>query len=105
MEFKQVINEMKEKGLETAIIKRKGGMVYSTFAMEDPSPYIVQYIANNAQLIMSQIDDDAKEIEITFEGKLLVLIPMDKYILIGIIKNKEDKKLLHNYANSIVSFF
>ncbi|MBU0586813.1 hypothetical protein KJ780_04830 [Candidatus Micrarchaeota archaeon] len=33
MEFKQLVEEMKGKGIETALLKSDGGLVYSNFAM------------------------------------------------------------------------
>ncbi|VVB98117.1 Uncharacterised protein [uncultured archaeon] len=104
-DFKQVIDEMKGKGIETALVKREGGLVYSTFGMEDPAPYVSQYLANNAQLLMAELGDEAKEIEITFPDRFLVLIPLDSYILVALVKTREDKKVLRGYVDSIKSMF
>ncbi len=96
---------MKGKGIETALVKRDGGLVYSTFGMDDPAPYIAQYLANNAQLLMAEIGDDAKEIEVAFEDNFIVLIPLDGYILVGLVKTRDDKKVLRGYVDSIKSMF
>lgn len=105
VDFKQLVDEMKGKGIETALVKRDGGLVYSTFGMDDPAPYVTQYLANNAQLLMAELGDEAKEIEMAFEGRFLIVIPLDSYILVGIVKGEEDKKTLRSYVESIKSMF
>lgn len=104
-DFKKIVDEMKSKGVETALLKKDGGLVYSTFGMEDPAPYISQYLVNNSQLLMEQLGDRAKEIEISFQDKFLVLIPLENYILLGLVKNKEDSNVLRSYVESIKSMF
>ncbi len=104
-DFKKIVDEMKVKGIETALVKREGGLVYSTFGMEDPAPYVSNYLANNAQLLMAELEDEATEIEIKAGEKFLILIPMDKYVLMGLVSNPEDRKTLHGYVESIKAMF
>ncbi|MEW6528604.1 MAG: hypothetical protein AB1391_01810 [Candidatus Micrarchaeota archaeon] len=99
MEFKEIIDKMKERGIETALVKYDGGLVYSTFAMEDPAHYVAQYLASNAQLLMSQFNDRVKEIKIEFKEKSLIFILLEDYLLVSQIKNDEDKKILYDYIN------
>lgn len=100
-DVKQIVDEMKSKGIESAVINADGGLLYSTFAMEDPAPYITRYLMNNAQLLMTELKDEVKEIEIAFEDKFLVLVPLKSYIFVGLMKTQEDKKIFHDYIESI----
>ena len=102
-DFKHIVDEMRGKGIETALVKRDGGLVYSTFGMDDPAPFISQYLANNSQLLMEQFGDRAKEIEITFKDRALLLIPVGNYVLLGLLKGKEDRETLRGYVQSIRS--
>lgn len=104
-DFKKVVDEMRGKGVETALVKRDGGLVYSTFGMEDPAPYVSQYLANNAELLMQQLGDSAREIEIAFQDRFLLLIPLGNYILVGLVKTREDENTLRSYVESIKSMF
>ncbi len=101
MDPKELMEELKGKGVEIALIKRDEGLVYSTFAMEDPAPYIAQYLANNAQLLMSQLEDEVREIELSFEGRIAMVFPTDTHVLLGVLKSKEDKKVLREYVARI----
>lgn len=105
MDLKGTIDEMKGKGIETALVKREGGVVYSTFAMEDPAPFISQYLMNNAHFLMAELGDEAEEVEISQEGKMLIVVPLKQYILLAIVKSNEDKKSFREYAKSIKSLF
>ncbi len=101
MDFKAIIEEMKGKGIEVAVVSRAGGLLYSTFAMDEPAPNVSLYLANNAQLLMEQIGDDAKEIEISLEDKLLVIFPAAAHVILGLVKDMEGKKILRDYADTL----
>ena len=105
MDIKKLVQEMKSKGIETALLKNDGGVVYSTFGMDDPAPSISEYLANNAHHLMAELGDEAKEIELSFEGKMLVMVPLGKYLLLAIVTSKESKKEFRQYVESIKSAF
>lgn len=96
-----MVDEIKNRGIETALIKRDGTIIYSTFEMKDPAPNIIQYLANNAHFLMKELEDEAKEIEITFENRSIILVPLELCIFVGIIKNDEDKKIFRDYIESV----
>lgn len=103
MELKNLADEIKGKGIESALLKRDGALVYSTFGMDDPAPHILQYLTNNAQLLMAELEDEAREIELSFKDKFIVIIPIANYILVGLVKTREDKKVLREYRDTIQS--
>jgi|WetSurMetagenome_2_1015567.scaffolds.fasta_scaffold528040_2 hypothetical protein len=99
--LKALVDEMKSKGIETALLKKGGGLVYSTFAMEDPAPYLLRYLENNAVLMMKRAGDELSEIEINAQGRALLALPLEGYVLAGIIKEDNDRKVLREYAKTL----
>ncbi|MBU0586814.1 hypothetical protein KJ780_04835 [Candidatus Micrarchaeota archaeon] len=104
-EFKGLVEEMKGKGIETALLKSDGGLVYSNFAMDDPAPFISRYLANNAHFLMDELGDDTKEIELSLENRILMIVPLNGYLLLALVKNKEEKKVFRDYIETIKKTF
>lgn len=101
MGYKEVLDEMKAKNIPAAVMKRNEGLLYSTFQLDDPLPQIAQYLSNNAQLLMMELGDEAKEIEISMENKMLVIFPAETHIILGLVSTKEEKKLLREYTGTL----
>ncbi|MBI5051172.1 hypothetical protein HZC08_00265, partial [Candidatus Micrarchaeota archaeon] len=46
MDFDNLLNELKSKGLETAIIRKDGYLVRSTMTMDEVTPGIISSLVN-----------------------------------------------------------
>ncbi len=103
MDYKKQMDKMKEDGMESALIKKGAGLLHSTFNMEDPAPYVSEYLMNNSELLMGEFQDGVREVEIAVDGGFMVLVPLGDHVLIALIKTREEKKGLLEHIKSIKS--
>jgi predicted regulator of Ras-like GTPase activity (Roadblock/LC7/MglB family) len=97
-ELEAILNEMKGKGIGGAIVRIDGVPVQSTIALNDMSSGLISSVANISDAIMKKNDDTQKEIEISFDGLIMVMIPLKNHIFCGMIKDREEKKIVSEYA-------
>ncbi|MEW6722122.1 MAG: hypothetical protein AB1324_02585 [Candidatus Micrarchaeota archaeon] len=103
-EIEAILNEMKGKGMGGAVLRVDGVPVQSTIAMNDLSPGLLASVANVSDALMKKADDRQKEIEIAFEGLYLVIVPLKNHIFCGMIKDREEKKAVLEYAEKAKAF-
>lgn len=99
-----LLTELKNKGILGACVRLDGAIVASTIAMDSSSSSLISSISNIIDALMKENNDRYKEIEMTVDSIYLVIIPMEKHALCGILKDREDKKTLREYANRIAQF-
>ena len=97
-ELEAILNEMKEKGIGGAVVRTDGVAVASTIALNDVSSGLLASVANVSDALMKKMDDNQKEIEISFDGLILVMIPVKNHIFCGMVKERDEKKIVQEYA-------
>ena len=97
-ELETLLNEMKEKGIGGAVVQVDGVVVQSTIAINDVSSSLLSSVANVADAMMKKMDDTQKEVEISFGGLILVMVPIKNHIFCGLVKDREEKKVVTEYA-------
>jgi hypothetical protein len=97
-EIEAILNEMKGDGIGGALLRIDGVSVHSTLALSELSTGLIASMANVSDAIMKKMDDRQKQIELAFENSVLVIVPMDGYIFCGMVKTKEEKRLVLEYA-------
>ncbi|MBU0532566.1 hypothetical protein KKB44_03670 [Candidatus Micrarchaeota archaeon] len=97
-EVEAILNEMKEKGIGAAVVQVDGTIVHSTIALNNLSAGLLASICNISDAIMKKMNDKQKEVEVSFGGLILVMVPMNNHIFCGMIKNRESKKEVLEYA-------
>jgi len=97
-ELENILNEMKTKGIGGAIVRIDGVPVHSTIALTDLSSGLISSVANVSDAIMKRMDDRQNEIEISFDGMIMVMVPLKNHIFCGIVKDREEKKIVLEYA-------
>ncbi len=97
-ELENILNEMKTKGIGGAIVRIDGVPVHSTIALTDLSSGLISSVANVSDAILKRMDDRQNEIEISFDGMIMVMIPLKNHIFCGIVKDREEKKIVLEYA-------
>jgi len=97
-ELENILNEMKERGIGGAVVRVDGVAVASTIALNDVSSGLLSSVANVSDAMMKKADDEQKEIEISFDGLILVMIPLKNHIFCGMIKERDEKKIVQEYA-------
>ncbi len=92
------MNEMKGKGIGGAVVGTDGVVVHSTIAMNDPTSGLIASVSNISDALMRKMGDQHKEIEISFGGLIVVLVPIKNYVFCGMVKDREEKKTVLEYA-------
>ncbi len=97
-ELEGILNEMKARGIGGAIVRVDGVPVHSTIALSDLSSGLISSVSNISDAIMKKMDDSQKEIEISFDGLIMVMVPMKNHIFCAMIKDREEKKTVQEFA-------
>ncbi len=103
-EVEAILNEMKGKGIGGAVVRVDGVAVASTIAINDLSSGMLASVANVSDAMMKRMDDSQKEIEVSFDGLILVMIPMKGHVFCGLVKDREEKKIVVEYAQKAKAF-
>jgi predicted regulator of Ras-like GTPase activity (Roadblock/LC7/MglB family) len=97
-EIEDLLNEMKGKGIGGALVRVDGVPVHSTLALNELSTGLIASIADVSDALMKKMDDRQKQMELAFENSVLVIVPMGNYVFCGMVKTKEEKRLVLEYA-------
>ena len=103
-ELENILNDMKAKGIGGAIVRIDGVPVHSTIALTDLSSGLISSVANISDAIMKRMDDNQKEIEISFDGLIMVMVPLKNHIFCGMVKDREEKKTVLEYAQKAKAY-
>lgn len=97
-ELEALLNEMKGKGIGGAVVRVDGVPVQSTIALNEASGALFATVANVSDALMKKMDDRQKELEISFDNLILVMVPINNHIFCGLVKDNEGKKTVLEYA-------
>jgi hypothetical protein len=103
-ELEAILNDMKAKGIGGAIVRIDGVPVQSTIALTDLSSGLISNVANVSDAVMRRMDDSQKEVEVSFDGLIMVMIPLKNHIFCGMVKDREEKKIVQEYAQKAREF-
>lgn len=104
MTVEDLLNELKDKGVGGAVVRSDGVPVASTIALKDTDAALFTSVANVADAIMRREGDKPQEIELSFGGLILVMVPVKGHIFCGMIKDRSDKKTVLEYAQKAKEF-
>lgn len=102
-EIENILNKMKEAGIGGGIIRKDGVLIKSTVALGDIAPTVIARSANISDAMMQREGNKQKEVEISFEGETIVIVPVSTYVFFGITKTSEDKKSVLEFSRKIES--
>ena len=97
-QLEALLNEMKEKGYGGAVVQVDGTVVHSTIALNELSSGLLSSVTNVSDAILKRMDDQQKEVEVSFGGLILVMVPLKSYIFCAMVKDREEKKIVLEYA-------
>jgi hypothetical protein len=103
-ELEALLNELKAKGIGGAVVRVDGVPVTSTMAINEISAGLIASVANISDALMKKSDDIQKEVEITFDDQTLVIVPLNNHLFCGLVKDKEDKKIVIEYADKAAPY-
>jgi len=103
-ELEAILNEMKAKGIGGAIVSPDGVVVHSTIALNEATSGLIASVSNVSDALMKRMGDQHKEIEISFGGLIVVMIPVKRHIFCGMVKEREEKKIVQEYAQKATQY-
>jgi uncharacterized membrane protein len=103
-ELEGLLNEMKERGIGGAIIQVDGIVVQSTIALNEVNSGLMTAVANVSDAMMKKMEDKQKEVEVSFGGLILVMVPVKNTMFCALIKEREEKKIVAEYAQKASAF-
>jgi hypothetical protein len=104
MGLEEILNEMKGKDIGAAVVQADGTIVHSTIAVNDVSAGLLASVTNISDAMMKKAGDKQKEVEVSFGGLMLVMVPLNKHIFCGMIKSREQKAEVLEYAQKAKAF-
>ena len=102
--IEKIMNDMKNNGIASALIRQDGIMIHSTFALEDASAGIMANAASVGDAILKLLKDKQKEMEVAMGGLYLITLPVKTYFLCGVLKQREQKTELKQYAEKLKQY-
>lgn len=100
-DVRTLLESLKTTGIESALIRADGGLVFSTFHLDDAGAAALAGTSNVAGTLLQRGGDAQRELEIVMENDLIVLLPLKSHFLCGVLKNREQKKTLREYADRL----
>ena len=97
-QLEALLKELKDKGYGAAVVQVDGVVVHSTLALNEMSASLLSSVANVSDAIMKRMEDSQKEVEISFGEMILVMVPMKNHVFCGMVKDREEKKTILEYA-------
>ena len=97
-ELEALLDEMKGKDIGGAVVRVDGVQVCSTIPLTDVSARLLASVSNASDALMKRMKDQQKELEVSFEGLILVMVPINNHIFCGMIKSREEKDIVLEYA-------
>lgn len=94
----QLLESLKGLGIGSVLVRKSGGLVYSTVQIEDVVANTLASLGKVTETLLKRTGDEQKELEITADNDLIVIIPVKSHFLCGILKSRDQKKTLREYA-------
>lgn len=104
MTLETLLNELKEKGIGSAVVQVDGVPVASTIALKEADAALFASVANVADAIMKRDGDSPTELELSFGGLILVIVPVKSHLFCGMIQDRSNKKTVIEYAQKAQEF-
>ncbi|MFH1222626.1 MAG: hypothetical protein V1492_06105 [Candidatus Micrarchaeota archaeon] len=102
-EVENLLNKMKEAGIGGGLLQKDGVVVKATVALGDTAPTLLTRVVNASDAMLQREGNTQKEVEITFGGETIVIVPMATYLFFGIAKTKEEKRAILDFSKQAES--
>ena len=102
-ELNLLLQEMKEKGIESAVIRKDGVQTASIISLDETTAQTISSFSNTIDAIMKTMKDKNNEIEISSDKGYIVIIPVKEYYLFSVIESREHKKTIREYAAKVAA--
>ena len=90
--MESILNDLKTKGIECALVRKDGVLVYSTLTLDETTPDIIASFCATSDELVRRTNDRQREIEVSLGGIFFVMVPFNEFILCGAVKDREMKK-------------
>lgn len=102
--IEKLLDEMKGKGINGAVVRKDGVLVQSTIALNDVGANMIASVANVSDAMLKKAGDAQKSMEIVFSSLIFVLVPVGDHIFCGVIKDREEKKAVLEFAKRAAEY-
>lgn len=96
-----LLADMRNNGINGAVVRNDGILIGSTISLSESGASTFASLSNVCDALLKTLKDTQREIEISAGGLFLVLLPVGSYLLCGVIKNRDQKKTLKEYADKL----
>ena len=76
-------------------------MIYSTLTLDETTPNIISALTSITDELMRQVSDKQKEIEVSIDSVYFVVLPINSYLLCGVVKERDAKKEMRAVAEQL----
>lgn len=97
----QIIQELQGKGIAAALVRKDGILIASTIGFEEGAQNVISSISSITEELMLNVSDSQKEIEINIDSSFFVIVPVNSFLLCGLVKDRELKKELREAAEQL----
>lgn len=97
----KIMEALKNAGIGGAFVRKDGTIAYATMKLEDISGNVLASLGNISEALLKRARDQQVELEIVADNDLVVLIPVKTHFLCGVLKNRDQKKTLREYADKL----
>ncbi|MBI5222844.1 hypothetical protein HY990_00315 [Candidatus Micrarchaeota archaeon] len=103
-EIDSLLNQLKSKGIESALVRVDGVLVQTTMALNDSSVSLLTGLFTSSDALCKRLGDSQKQIQLSLGDSLLIIVPLKNHFLCGLIKNPEDRKYVVEMADSLKAY-
>ncbi|MBS3067715.1 hypothetical protein J4450_03365 [Candidatus Micrarchaeota archaeon] len=96
-----LLAEMRNNGITGAVVRNDGILISSTISLSESGASTFASLSNVCDALLKTLKDTQREIEISAGGLFLVLLPVGSYLLCGVVKSRDQKKMLKEYADKL----
>lgn len=99
--LEKVLLDLKEEGILGAVVRNDGLLLSSTLSLSKSGATAVSSFSNVCDALLKTLANTSHEIEVSVGGAYLVIVPTGNYLMCGILKDRDQKKLLRTASEKI----
>jgi len=101
--FEKVLIDLKEEGILGAVVRNDGLLLSSTLSLSKSGASAVSSFSNVCDALLKTLTNTSHEIEVSVGGSYFVIVPTGNYLVCGMLKDRDQKKLLRTASEKLKS--
>ncbi len=99
--LEKILIDLKEEGIVGAVIRNDGLLLSSTLSLSKSGASAVSSFSNVCDALLKTLSNTSREIEVSVGGMYFVIVPVGNYLMCGMLKDREQKKLLRAVSEKL----